>query len=447
MSLIAGFARADVTPPVGIVMAGYGSRTEGSIGIRDELAATALYLKVGEVEAAVVALDLIMARSEEIAAIRECCRERSGIPGEHILLSFSHTHAGPQMGPGEDDPLRAAYAECLRRQIAGAVSEAKLRAVPAVIGHGAKPARIAGNRRERTEQGTILGYNPEGPTPNQTDVLRFDNAETGATIGVLFQYACHGTTMGGENLWLSAEYQGVARRLVEQLLPGVRSMFVGGCGADQNPYPRGTFDWVDRHGNVLGAAVYQACLDIRETQPVETLRVHTGSCALPLQRMPPLEDCRAELRAAEEAAEKARREHAEREGVPYDEGLPLSWELGRRLRSARERLEACERGETELTLPVELQVIAIGDIALIGLPPEVFFRIGRQIAQRSPFWLTLPIDYANGAIGYIPTQDEVAFGGYEIETARARHCGLALRDDADSVLVDAAVEALEAAKG
>jgi len=446
MSLIAGFARADVTPPVGIKLAGYASRTKPSIGIHDDLAATALYLKVGETEAAIVSLDIIFAGTDEIAAIRSRCEEQSGVPAGNVFLAFSHTHSGPQPGPGEGDPLRAAYAEALRWRIAGAICEAKERSMPMRVGRGHKPARIAGNRRERTANGTILGYNPDGPTPDTTDVLRFDDEATGETVGVLFQYACHGTTMGGDNLWISADYQGPARQMAERLMPGVRAMFVGGCGADQNPYPRETFEWVERHGAVLGAAVYQACLDIRETEEIETLAVHIGQCELPVADLPPLEECRDQLRAAEQEADAARREHAEKNGVEYDPSLPLSWHLDRNLRNARERVEAAEAGEQDLTLPIELQAIALGDIGFVGLPAEVFYSIGRRIREKSPFSLTLPIDYANGWTGYIPTEDEVPFGGYEIDMARARRYGLPIRDNADSVLVEAAVEALETAR-
>ena len=53
--------------------------------------------------------------------------------------------------------------------------------------------------------------------------------------------------------------------------------------------------------------------------------------------------------------------------------------------------------------------------------------------------------YANGAIGYVPTSEEVPHGGYEVLDARARHQGRMLADDADRALAAGALRALELA--
>jgi neutral ceramidase len=435
MSVIAGVGRADITPPVGIRLSGYASRKTGSTGIHDDLTATVLYLEQDGAPAALVGLDVIMLGADEVAEIRRCCQELTEIPAERIFVACTHTHAGPQTGPGEGDPLQAAYAECLRWKIAGALREAKLRAEPVQLGYTRKAVRLAGNRRERTPEGTILGYNPDAPTPAETDILQVLTAE-GRTLAALIVYDCHGTTMGPDNYLISADYQGYARRLVERELPGCLAMVLGGCGANQNPYPRGTFEWAERHGRRLGAAAYQGLLEIEETEVVERLGLYTNEAKLPVAALPSAAECQAELQAAEAAAEAER-----------DPDGALSWTTERRLRHAKERLEAAERGDTDLGIPVELQVIALDDVAFVSLPGEIFFEIGQAIRQASPFAVTLPLGWSNGSIGYIPTQAEVPFGGYEIEMARASKHGLPARDDADAVLVAEAVKALAAAKG
>ena len=96
-------------------------------------------------------------------------------------------------------------------------------------------------------------------------------------------------------------------------------------------------------------------------------------------------------------------------------------------------------------LPLDLQVVALDDVALIGLPGEIFVETGLAIAEASPFSLTLPVGYANGSIGYVPTSEEVPYGGYEVLDARACHQGRFLRDDADRVLTAGALRALELA--
>ncbi|NPV48321.1 MAG: hypothetical protein HPY69_15385 [Armatimonadetes bacterium] len=438
MSVAAGVGRAEITPPVGIKQSGYASRQTGSVGIHDDLTATALYLEQDGEPAALVGLDIIMFSEDEVNAIRQVCTELTGIPGERIMLACTHTHAGPLTGPGEDDPLRAAYAECLRWQIAGAIREAMQSPRPVCLAHSRKAVRLAGNRRERAAEGTILGYNPHAPTPTAADVVRL-TADDGSLMAALVVYDCHGTTLGPDNLLISADYPGHARRLLESLMPGCRAIVLGGCGANQNPYPRGTHELARQHGQRLGAAACQGLLEVSEARPVERLGVATHAARLPVAPLPSLDECRRQLAAAEAAAEAER-------AAAGDPEAALSWAVGRALRQAQERLEAAESGLSDLGIPVNLQVIALDDVAFVGLPGEIFFEIGQAIRAASPFPVTLPLGWTNGSIGYIPTGAEVPFGGYEVELARASYRGLPARDDADRALTTEAVRALTLAR-
>lgn len=450
MALLAGVARADVTPPVGVMMSGYAARKTPSVGVHDDLAATALYLEKDGVQAGLVSLDLIDVETRELDELRARCQELAGVLGENVFVACSHTHGGPLTEPREGDKLLAAYLENTWWKIAGALSEAKRNAAPVRLGHARTEARVAGNRRERTPDGrTILGFNPNLPSPRVTDVLRLDRADTGQPMAVLFQYGCHGTTMGGDNYLITADYQGSARRFVERGLAGARAMFVGGCAGNQNPHPRGTFALAEQHGQRLGAAVVHAALSIEATREVERLKVHALHHRLPLAELPTIQACRDELTAAEAAAEAERqraREKAQQAGVPCDPKIPLAWATERRLKRAQECLAAVERGEKDLFIPVELQALALDDVALVSLPGEIFFEIGEEIRRRSPFRVTLPVDYANGSIGYVPTQAEVPFGGYEVQMSRAHRHGLPLRDDADAALIAGALAALAQAR-
>ena len=52
---------------------------------------------------------------------------------------------------------------------------------------------------------------------------------------------------------------------------------------------------------------------------------------------------------------------------------------------------------------VKLQTIAIGELAIVSVPCEVFAEIGLDIKQRSPFKTTFIIGLANGYNGYLPS--------------------------------------------
>ena len=64
-----------------------------------------------------------------------------------------------------------------------------------------------------------------------------------------------------------------------------------------------------------------------------------------------------------------------------------------------------ESGEVDTGIAAETQALAIGDCAIVGMPGEIFVRIGMAIAEKSPFPRTIPISHANGAVGYVPTAD------------------------------------------
>lgn len=62
---------------------------------------------------------------------------------------------------------------------------------------------------------------------------------------------------------------------------------------------------------------------------------------------------------------------------------------------------------------LKLQTIAVGDLAIVAIPCEVFAEIGLEIKRRSPFRTTFVIALANGYSGYLPTPRQHVLGGYE----------------------------------
>ena len=70
-------------------------------------------------------------------------------------------------------------------------------------------------------------------------------------------------------------------------------------------------------------------------------------------------------------------------------------------------------GTRELLEDVEIQVIAIGDVAFVGYPAEYFTEFGLRTKAESPFPTTVVAELANGWHGYVPTVEAFAHGGYE----------------------------------
>src|SRR6266540_499768 len=93
--LRAGSASADVTPPVGVRMDGYGGRFSPSEGVHDPLFARALVLDYGNESAAIVVLDLLGVHPWLTSELRRRAHQALGIPDDAIVLSATHDHAAP----------------------------------------------------------------------------------------------------------------------------------------------------------------------------------------------------------------------------------------------------------------------------------------------------------------------------------------------------------------
>ena len=96
-------------------------------------------------------------------------------------------------------------------------------------------------------------------------------------------------------------------------------------------------------------------------------------------------------------------------------------------------LELEELGE--LTAPAWVQVLAVGDLAYVTLPGEVFVELGLDLKKRSPFPHTLLAELNGTADGYIPTEKAYGEGGYEATSSP-------FRPGTGELLVETALELL-----
>jgi hypothetical protein len=105
-------------------------------------------------------------------------------------------------------------------------------------------------------------------------------------------------------------------------------------------------------------------------------------------------------------------------------------------------LDHAKAGRIVTGLPVTIPGLAVNqEIALIGIPAEVFVEIGLAVIEGSPFKKTIVASCTNGALGYIPIAEAFGKGGYEVDV-RASHQGLRITSAAAEVLVRECLEAL-----
>ena len=91
-----GFARVDMTPPIGTGLSGY-FHERISDGIKDTLDINAVAFSDGTNKAVVISADVISLRAYH-DLYRKQAAEAAGLPPEAIFIACTHTHTGPVVG-------------------------------------------------------------------------------------------------------------------------------------------------------------------------------------------------------------------------------------------------------------------------------------------------------------------------------------------------------------
>lgn len=440
MDFRAGAAEAVITPPVGTKLDGYGNRTGGAVGVHDDLHARAIVFDDGATQAAIVSCDLVGIDRRLAAAVRQIAHEATGIPAAHIMVSATHTHAGPA---GLRADMDAGLTETTARLIAGAVIAAHGQIRPAVLkaGHGSVDS-VSQNRRH-----------PNGPADDALEVLLVDSPDPRqGAIAAIVNFACHATVLFHTNMHISADYPGHAVATVQRIIGHVPVLFLNGACGDVNPsWTEQTFAEAERVGAIVGAEAARRLLELRplgrrlQTWNIRwdelTDRAVTSGVLLAAPR----------LRIASRTVDVPMRMLDTPES--YDERLadlrarlaglpPGDIEARHRLMESLTMLSG-EQGVAARLRPggphvlhPEVQAIAFGGgYAVLGLPGEFFAESGRAIRAAAGVGRLMIACYTNHHVFYVVPPAAFAEGGYEP--------GVAMLDaTAESVFHDAAVRLL-----
>lgn len=391
-----GVARAKITPEKSMWMAGYAARTKPSEGVVLDLFAKALAVEdqAGR-RVVIVTTDLIGIPRELRTYLEAEVAQKFKLPREALLLNASHTHCGPELrmsrvptaGAPEEVELRqsraAEYMERLKGRLVELIGESLAGLAPAKLDYLHARCGFAMNRRRPTPQGVTNSPHSEGPVDHNVPVLRV-TAPDGKLRALLFGYACHNTTLGFQ--FFCGDYAGYAQQYLEEAYPEATALFFMGCGADQNPYPRGKVERAQQHGRALATAV-EAALETVPRPVRGPLRLAYDE--IPLQfALPP---SREELLQRAESGKQPEADHARR---------------------LLKQLET--DGKIRETYSYPVQVVSFGDdwlvVALAGeTVVDYSLRIQRELAGRN-VWVA---GYSNDVFGYVPSLRVLQEGGYE----------------------------------
>ena len=94
------------------------------------------------------------------------------------------------------------------------------------------------------------------------------------------------------------------------------------------------------------------------------------------------------------------------------------------------------------SVQIGLQAIAIDGVVLTTLPGEAFCEYGLWFREMTKAKV-IPVGYANGNIGYIPTAEAYNEGGYEVTDAVKYYGVQMIGPESEKIIVDATRDMLQ----
>jgi len=444
VDLGAGSATAEFALPAGIQLAGYGVDDRATTGVHDPLRAKAVVFETGaseggtratgedapaETTVAVVSVDLLDVSRQFTARVEKLLAE-ADVSVDALVLAATHTHAGPyvpadamEMNPFHRMESDADAVSSFERTVAETVEAAWAAREPATLRVGRAENDVTPENRRAIGgiHGTIEV--PRGridPELVVIDVVTASGAEA-----VLVHYACHPVCSTSAVTQASADWPGVTCDLVAER-EDATVLFLNGAAGDINPRDRedsprsgeAVFEYAREVGTEVADTVTDALADARDgpaapgTDGREAgIRVASRELDLPLKDVPSVE--RLETRRTEVEA------NVDRLAANGEETAARE----RRLRRDYvDELLGIARWDGD-SLSATLRYVEIGDVGLLGVPGEVFVEHGLDwkaaAAEADVDGRTLlPVGYANGYVGYLPTTKEFENGDYEIRTTK-----------------------------
>ena len=415
--LYLGLGRRIITPPIGTMLAGY-APARPALSLNDDVRVTAFAFKTGEKTALLFSCELCNFARELVAPVKDAITAATGIIGDDIFLSCTHTHSSAHAAYDFEEPDGYLHVIFIPRAIEAA-KEALRSMVAVEMGVGTTHSDVAVNRREiKEETGTVkLGQNPWGSWDPTMTVIAFRDLE-GKPVANIVHYGCHNTA-SGKNSEISRDWAGVmVDRLEAQ--SGALTAFINGCGGDCGPRlpngkTTGDLQMALELGGKAGIDAVRAYENIQIWNPAP-MQIHSLPIRMPLRDIGTAQQVRAEAAAMGDPAQL--------------KGINLG-----SYRLLIERAEYLEAGN----IPPKEEIInnsflVLGDLVLQGIPFEPFSLITLRVKAGSPFRHTLCVGYTNGSRSYFPSMDQIPRGGYEVNMFRTRNL-VPFADDAEQSFV------------
>ena len=377
----AGAGRADVHIPAMLFP------LDGFVGQHDPLVARVLLLDDGHSRVGIVVIDLTSIEAGLITSVKAILAKVAAVSPENAIVCASHTFSAPHVFPAGQEPpgtdLRhnAGALQAIEAAVRTAAVQAASTLQPAWMGFGLGTSRVSVNRDVPTPHGWWLGANDAGFSDPSLGILRVDGAN-GKPIAILMNYAVQSSIMDGSvddkgGKLITADLAGAATSYVEtQYGGGTVAFFLVGAAGDQAPYLKADRYIAEKDGSIGRADIHDAGFTL-----VDLLGERLGSDAMAVAET---------IKATQAPSLDVLRESIEVPGLAFSprnaaKGPVTSFDY---------------QPDGKIKLPIVL--IYIGDIAFVGMQPELAASLGARLKAGSAVPHTMVATMVDGSAKYLP---------------------------------------------
>lgn len=413
-----GYARADITAPVGTELGGYGNdSTRKSTQILDTIYATCLALRQGDDTVLLFSTDVLKSVDSWTKSVRERLTAETGVPADRILISATHTHSAPSLSVsgsgyfniyvnGLVEAGKAAIADIAPATISSARGQTE--DLNYVRHYTKADGSYCGDGFGNKLDGKITGYATEGD--REMILVKFDRPDEKKDI-LLMNFQAHPCQTGGDNKTdMSSDFIGFTRKYLEDET-GMHFIYFTGAAGNQN-----TNSYIASENDVVNNVnKYSERLGDAALELLEGLKPVEGAGLKTVQNNFVYASNRAELEkvAAAKKLQQMDSSSEEYRKLMQEAGLTSGTHIDG---------VAMREGRPE-TYTMELNAIYFGGLAFITAPYEMFTDSALYIKENSPVENTIICTLANQYWNYFATKEAYDYYSYEGNTSHfARGC-------------------------
>jgi hypothetical protein len=408
--LKAGFARLDITPPLGTPLAGY-QRPRFANGVLDPIEVNAVALNDGDKTLIMIAADVEGMDVADAKHIKKLIFDRTGIPAEYVVVSALHQHTSYILKHKVLENLTPAFAEVVYTKFCDvaqmAIDDMKECELSVAEKETAEP--LAFVRRYILKDGKTV----TNPTPKQIPEIERRCSEADNTVRLLrfkrenakdialVNFSTHPDVVHGEKV--SADWPGFTRRFVEADAPDVSCLVFVGAEGDSNH-----LDHIGgiRNGYAHSIHMGRVIADTVKEMWDNTVPKKCESISAAVQTVYNKANTEGEELYDESKAKLIARENGTLGYNPEIEEVAFA----RRVVAIRESMTIYH------SLPIT--VVSLGEIVIVGLGGEPFTDYAKSVREVSGDRFAMTFALTNGHQGYLPTAAAFREGGYEAKGSK-----------------------------